>query len=127
MTAQELYDQIVLNMGIAPADAGAYDTIILGQINAILAQTFSLENNNRAFKGLTELTVIPTISALSDVLTYQDNVLRNVVSWGVSQLLALTGEEYTKASAYSQIYNDNYAKERKFIAEDPTDYYGDDE
>lgn len=123
MTAQQLFDLTVNVMGITPANATSYSDVVVGQINAILAQTFSLENNNRQFAGLTELTTIPTVSALSDTLTYQDNVLRNVVTWGLAQLLALSDDDTIKAGFFETRYADGYAKERKLIVTDPTDYY----
>ena len=124
MTAQQLFDLTVGIMGVTPANATSYTDTIIPQINTILANTFSLENNNRQFAGLTELTVIPTVSALSETLTYQDNVLRNVVAFGLAQLLSLSDDDTIKAGFFETRYADGYAKERKFIATDPTDYYG---
>lgn len=124
MTAQQLFDLTVGIMGVTPANATSYTDTIIPQINTILANTFSLENNNREYAGLVELTVIPTVAALSDTLTYQDNVLRNVVVYGLAQLLSLSDDDTIKAGFYETRYGDNYAKERKTIAEDPTDYYG---
>jgi len=124
MTAQQLFDLTVGIMGVTPANATSYTDTIIPQINTILANTFSLENNNREYAGLVELTVIPTVAALSDNLTYQDNVLRNVVVYGLAQLLSLSDDDTIKAGFYETRYGDNYAKERKTIAEDPTDYYG---
>lgn len=123
MTAQQLFDLTVGIMGVTPANATSYTDTIIPQINTILANTFSLENNNREYAGLVELTVIPTVSALSDTLTYQDNILRNVVVYGLAQLLSLSDDDTIKAGFYETRYGDNYAKERKTIAEDPTDYY----
>lgn len=123
MTAQQLFDLTVGIMGVTPANATSYTDTIIPQINTILANTFSLENNNREYAGLVELTVIPTVSALSDTLTYQDNILRNVAVYGLAQLLSLSDDDTIKAGFYETRYGDNYAKERKTIAEDPTDYY----
>lgn len=123
MTAQQLFDLTVGIMGVTPANATSYTDTIIPQINTILANTFSLENNNREYAGLVELTVIPTVSALSDNLTYQDNVLRNVVVYGLAQLLSLSDDDTIKAGFYETRYADGYAKERKLIVTDPTDYY----
>jgi len=124
MTAQQLFDLTVGIMGVTPANATSYTDTIIPQINTILANTFSLENNNREYAGLVELTVIPTVAALSDNLTYQDNVLRNVVVYGLAQLLSLSDDDTIKAGCYETRYGENYAKARKTIAEDQTDYYG---
>jgi len=124
MTAQQLFDLTVGIMGVTPANATSYTDTIIPQINTILANTFSLENNNREYAGLVELTVIPTVAALSDNLTYQDNVLRNVVVYGLAQLLSLSDDDTIKAGFYETRYGDNFAQERKTNPAEPTAYYG---
>lgn len=123
MTVQELFTLTVGIMGITPANATSYNDALLPQVNTILAQTFNLENNNREFKGLTVLTSIPSVSSLSDVLTYQDNVLRKVVVWGLAQLLALSDDDVVKAGFFENRYADGMRLEGKFVASEITDYY----
>lgn len=127
MTAQQLYDLTVGMMGITPSNATSYNDTIIPQMNTILAQTFTLENTVRAYKGLTELTTIPTVSALTDTLTYQDSVLKNVVLWGLARLLALSDDETIKASFYGQQFADGYNSENKLIASEIVDYFGEDD
>lgn len=130
MTAQELFNYTVGIMGITPANATSYTDTILPQINLILAQTFELENNNRRFLNLGYdtpiypiLTTIPFLTSLSETITYQDNVLRNVVAFGVAQLLSLSDDDTIKAGFFESRYIDGQRLESKFIPSDITDYF----
>lgn len=130
MTAQELFNFIVGIMGITTANATSYTDTILPQINLILAQNFELENNNRRFLNLGYvdpiypiLTTIPFVTALSETLTYQPNVLRNVVSFGVAQLLALSDDDTVRAGFFESRYVDGQRLESKFIPSDIIDYF----
>lgn len=133
MTAQQLFDLTVGVMGIQPENALSYTPTIIPQINMILAQTYNLENNNRKFYNLTavtpiaELTAIPVVTSLSDNLTYQDNVLRKVVVWGLAQLLALSDKDTVLAGFYETRYADAQRTESKFINMDVEDYFGTEE
>lgn len=123
MTGTELFNLTTGVMGIPSANATSYVDTIIPQINMILAQTFNLENNNRAYIGTAVLATIPSITALSETLTYQDNVLRNVVVWGLAQLLALSDDDTIKSGFFESRYADNYRLESKFIASDIINYY----
>ena len=127
MTAQQLFDLTVGIMGITPANASSYNDTIIPQINAVLAMSFKLENNNRQFAGLTELTVIPTVSALSDTLTYQDNIIRNVLVYGVAQLLSLSDDDTIKAGFFENRFFEGMKNEKKLISQEIKDYYSGEE
>jgi hypothetical protein len=133
MTAQQLFDLTVGVMGIQPENALSYTPTIIPQINMILAQTFNLENNNRKYlilnesSVITELTAIPVVTALGDTLTYQDNILRKVVVWGLAQLLALSDKDTVLAGFYETRYADAQRLESKFINMDVEDYFGTEE
>jgi hypothetical protein len=123
MTAQELFNHVVGIMGQVPSNAQTYLDVFLPNLNAVLAQSFKLENNNREYYDLAILTTIPKVTTLSDVLTYQDNILYNVVSWGIAQQLALSDDDVVKTGFYSQQYAEGLINEAKMIKEDIVDYY----
>lgn len=123
MTAQELFTLVVGNMGITSANAGSYVDTYIPQLNTILSQTFNLENNNRTALGLTLLTEIPTVTALSDTLTYQDNILRKVVVWGVAGLFALSDDDTLRAGFFEDRFASYQQSESKYISSDITDYF----
>lgn len=123
MTGQQLFDTTTSLMGIAPADATSYQETILPQINIILAKTFNLENNNRAYKSLALLTSIPELTALSQTIDYQQNVLMNVVVYGLAQLLALSDSDTINAGFFETRFADGMRNESKLIASDIEDYF----
>lgn len=127
MTAQELFTLTAGLMGITQNNALNYGDTILFQMNTILSQTFKLENNNREFLGLTKLSSIPTVSSLSDTLTYQDNVLRNVVVFGLAQLMSLSDDDVLKANFFEGRFIDAMKEESKAIRTDVEDYFSPEE
>ena len=123
MTAQELFNHVVGIMGQVPSNAQTYLDVFIPNLNAVLAQSFKLENNNREYYDLTILPIIPKVKTLSDELTYQDNILYNVVAWGIAQQLALSDDDVVKTGFYSQQYAEGFLNEAKMIKEDIIDYY----
>lgn len=123
MTAQELFDLSLSLMGLTSTEAQISESIYFSNLNIILSQTFGLENVNREYKELDVLTTPQVVSALSDVLTYQDNVLKNVVVFGVAQLLAMNDDDYDKSGFFEQRYADGMNREDKTVSSDIIDYY----
>lgn len=123
MTVQELFKLTVGIIGVTANNATSYLGTLVPQVNTILAQTFELENNNREYLGLELLTEIPEVTSVSDILTYQDNVLRKVVVWGLAQLFALSDDDVVKAGFFENRFVDYMKLESKFIETDITDYY----
>jgi len=123
MTVQELFKLTVGIIGVTANNATSYLGTLIPQVNTILAQTFELENNNREYLGLELLTEIPEVTSVTDILTYQDNVLRKVVVWGLAQLFALSDDDVVKAGFFENRFADYMKLESKFIETDITDYY----
>lgn len=127
MTAQQLFDLAVGRMGISPANATSYNDTIVAQINTVLAETFSLENNVREFKEVAVLTTIPEITLLTDVLTYQDEVLKNVCAWFLCQQLAVSDGEFALSNYFGDKYEQGKKMTKKFISSEIKDYYSGEE
>jgi hypothetical protein len=124
MTAQQLFDLCVGIPGVESSNADSYVPTFLFQLNTVLAETYKLENNNRDYLGIAALTSIPLVTLLSDTLTYQDNILRNVVVWGVLTHLQLSDDEVVKTGFYNNKYADGQRIEMKIIPMDIVDEYG---
>ena len=127
MTAENLFDLIVGTMGLMPSNASTYRETYIPTLNTILSQTLGLENVNREYKGLTLLEESQKVTSLSDELTYQDNVLRNVVAFGVAQLFALSDDDTLRSGFFEQRYADGMNQEDKTIMGDIKDWYGNEE
>lgn len=127
MTAQNLFDLIVGTMGLLTSNASTYQEIYLPNLNTILSHTFNLENVNREYKGLALLEESQKVTTLGDTLLYQDNVLRNVVLFGVAQLFALSDGDTLRSGFFEQRYADGLNREDKTIMSEIVDYYGGEE
>ena len=127
MTAQQLFDLTVGLMGITPANATSYADVIIPQMNTILTETFNLENTYRQANDIAVLTVIPTVTALTDVLTYQDSVLRNAVCYGIAQLLSVSDGEFAMANFFSDKYESGKRLAKRIVQTEIKDYYSGEE
>jgi hypothetical protein len=123
MTVSELFTLTIGMMGMNADNASTYAGPFLQQLNMILAQTFKLENNVRLYNELALLTTIPRVTATTDTLTYQDELLFNVVPWGVAQLMSLSDDDTIKAGFFGMRYSDEANRASRFIRGDITDYY----
>jgi hypothetical protein len=123
MTVSELFTLTIGMMGMNADNASTYAGPFLQQLNMILAQTFKLENNVRLYNELALLTTIPRVTATTDTLTYQDELLFNVVPWGVAQLMSLSDDDTIKAGFFGMRYSDEANRASRFIRSDITDYY----
>lgn len=110
-------------------NATSYEAAIIPQINAILAKTFKLENNNREYKNLTLetplpiLTTVPVIDSLTDTIDYQENVLYNVVAYGIARFMALSDKDTTSAGFYETAFADGMNSESKLIPSEIEDFF----
>ena len=122
MTGQQLFDLAVGRMGISPSNATSYADTIIPQINTILAEDFTIENNVREYNAIAVLTVIPQITALTETLTYQDDVLKNVVTWGLCQQLAVSDGEFALANYFGDKYEAGKRMTKKLVATEIVDF-----
>lgn len=127
MTAQQLFDLTVGRMGISPSNALSYSDTILAQINAVLAENYTLENNVRRYNSIALLTSIPEVASLSETLTYQDEVLKNAVAWGLCQQLAVSDGEFALANYFGDKYETGKRMTSKMISTDIVDYFAGEE
>jgi hypothetical protein len=111
-------------MGMSTANATTYEAPFIPQLNVILSQCYNLENNVREYGSVALLTAMPSVASLADALTYQDEVIRNVLVWGVAQLMALSDDDTVKAGFFGMRYAEEFNKASKFIPSPVTDFYG---
>lgn len=124
MTVQQLLNMTLGISGITPANGVSYLDTVVSQVNVLLAQNFDLENNNRLFLGMDELTSIPQVTALTDTIPYLNNIVTRVLVWGLAQLLSLSDDDVVKAGFFENRYGDAIILEGKFVNTDIEDYFG---
>jgi hypothetical protein len=75
MTAKELYESAKALM-FEKKSSRDYDNYYIPWINALLSETFEINNQLRVFNGKEKLAEIPSVSTEKDELTYEDKMLR---------------------------------------------------
>lgn len=123
MTVQQLFDLTIGMMGMNASNASTYLETVIPQVNTVLANCYNLENNNRTFKKVALLTAIPTVTSLSDTLTYQEEIQRKVMIWGLAELFALSDDDTLRATVFSIRFSDAVREMSKLIPSDIEDYY----
>lgn len=126
MNATELFEYTVEVMGQNVGNSSTYSDIYLSNLNMILADTFKLENNNREYLGLDKLTQYPVITDITTTIPYQENIVRNVLVWGLARQFALSDENTMTSGYYAQNYADMYNSENKALRKEIIDYYSTD-
>lgn len=107
MTANELFNQVLAVMSENKSNSSGYSEFFVGMTNQVMAELFPMENSYRQSLGLDGLKEVPVITKMEDVIPYQDNIVRNVMVWGIATLLALGDEENMKAGFYDNKYQTN--------------------
>lgn len=126
MTVQDLYDDALALSKMASEDADDYTPFVLRHVNFILADLFEIENGQRDKAGVAAITEIPTVSDLTDEIIYQDVLTRNVMPYGLIELLVLN-EDNPSIGFYHQKYEDGKSKYDVFTVGSVEDYYGETE
>lgn len=125
MTANDFFSYCVNLMGNTIAQSADTQDYFLNCTNAILQETLPYENAYRISKGQTELTQAKTLSSLADDMTYHDEVIKNIVLWGVATLIALADDDTIKAGFFDSKYQYNRNSYSIANYEDIKDIYAD--
>lgn len=103
MTGIDLINSAIALMGETdPTDYTAYATPL---INLVLAETFDLNNNLRAAKSEEVLTAIPAITAVTDNIAYENELLPRVLPLGLVCRLYVDEGNTSILSMYKQEYD----------------------
>lgn len=122
MTGQEIYNTALQLMG--ETTDKYYEQSALACINAILSETFEIENNIRRANG-TELLDEPTaITSLRDEVIYSKTLLRAAIPYGVACRLSLSDGDMSRTAWLQNLYNDAAQSCRKVIVTAIEDVYG---
>jgi hypothetical protein len=69
-------------------ESGKLTRTVVASANRMLADLFAINNDLLTLSGGAEMSVIPTVAALTDVLTYQDVLVRDVMVNGLAADIA---------------------------------------
>lgn len=109
-TAQQIYD-ITLGLMIETETSSTdYKNNYLPILNTVLSECLSQENNLRYRDGMSELTEAPTIQTTEETIPYHDELVRNVLPYGIGMFFFLGDDELERATFFSSKYDENKSK-----------------
>lgn len=89
MTAEELIQTALALKGETPETADDYRGYALRALNIILAEMLPLENQTRYAKGEAELSTAPELSAFSDDVPYDAQLVKTCGAYGLAAKLTI--------------------------------------
>jgi hypothetical protein len=83
MTVKELYE-LAKAMMFEKSTSRDYDNYYIPWINVLLSENFDINNSLLRSIGESPLDDIPTVSADTDVLPYEDRICREILPYGLA-------------------------------------------
>lgn len=93
-----------------------YDGNIIEAANLIIAETFTENNMCRIFYGKKPLTDIPLMTSLESDVPYEEELLREVLPYGIAALL-LIDDDLSKHALYANKYDNARVLHQKIVDE----------
>jgi len=101
MTGNELLNK---TLAIINEDRADYLNIALECINTLLSDTFNINNIILEAAGDAPLAAIPTISALTDTIPYDDSLVRSAFPFGLASYLIYDDGDMGKVQYFHNMY-----------------------
>lgn len=106
-TAQKVFDITLGLMNESANNSPSFKTYFLPTLNTVLGEILEQENLLRYRDGMEELKTAPFIEDMEDEIPYHDELIRNVIPWGVGMILWLGDDELERATFFSTKYDEN--------------------
>lgn len=126
MTVNDLLKNAVALMGGDIDDLTEYEGYAIISINTMLADLFEIQNALLKSADDETLTVIPSVTAVEDDLTYDDRLTRNVMNYGLARDLGIK-DNHPATSYFTRLYDEKRSKYNVGISTQVTDDYADEE
>lgn len=122
-TAQKVFDITLGLMNESVSNSPSFKTYFLPTLNTVLGEVLEQENLLRYSDGMEELTAAPYIEDMAAEIPYHEELLRNVVPWGVGMVLWLGDDELERATFFSTKYEENRANMSAAVYVETEDVY----
>lgn len=122
-TAQKVFDITLGLMNESTVNSPSFKTYFLPTLNTILGEVLEQENILRYRDNMEELTAAPYIVNMEDVIPYHEELLRNVVPWGVGMVLWLGDDELERATFFSTKYDEGRTNTSAAVYVETEDVY----
>ena len=122
-TAQQLFNITLGLMSESANNSPSFKEHYLPMLNTVLSECLSRENSLRYRDGMEELTEAPYISTMEDIIPYHEELVRNVLPYGVGMFLFLGDDELERATFFSTKYDENKDKYSPAVYVETEDVY----
>ena len=122
-TAQQVFNMTIGLMNEDINNSPSFKTFFIPTQNTILGETLEQENILRYRDGVEELTAAPFIENMEDEIPYHEELLRNVIPWGVGMVLWLGDDELERATFFSTKYDENRTNTSSAVYVETGDVY----
>jgi hypothetical protein len=122
-TAQQVFDitlGLMIETGTSSTD---YKRNYLPILNTILSECLSRENSLRYRDVMEELTEAPNIQGMEETVPYHEELVRNVLPYGVGMFFFLGDDELERATFFSTKYDENKDKYTPAVYVEVVDVY----
>ncbi|MBQ7875616.1 MAG: hypothetical protein IJ306_10780 [Oscillospiraceae bacterium] len=104
MTVNECYEIAVSFLPEEPADNVEMQKFAVPWCNMLLAETFEQENVYRRTKGLAEIAAVPKVSAKTDEIPYNENMVRAAFPYGMARWIFRENDDVSGSHEYYNLY-----------------------
>lgn len=122
-TAQMLFDVTIGLMNDQKSNASGYTEYFLPILNTVLSECLPQENALRYQEGGEELSQAPHLESMDEKIPYHEEIVRNILPYGVGMFLFLGDDENVKATFFSSKYEENKTKYSAAIYVETEDLY----
>ncbi len=122
-TAQMLFDITIGLMNDQKSNSSGYSEYFLPILNTVLSECLPHENTLRYRDGMEELSQAPYIESMSKEIPYHEEMVRNILPYGIGMFLFLGDDENVKATFFSSKYEENKTRYTAAIYVETEDAY----
>ena len=104
MTAEDVYTAALALIFEDEQTAGDYKTFSPALINLLLPGLFSVNNAIREVRGKEPLTELPRVSAFTDEIPYEDDLVIGAMPYGLAEKLVYDDMDMDKVGYFNSQY-----------------------
>ena len=92
-----------------------YDDFLISNVNRLLVELFEENNADRVFHGKEKLESPQIVASRSDVLTYEDDIVLNILPLGLAAQFYID-DDLNKYSIFATMYNNARTLNQKIVS-----------
>lgn len=115
LTVKDVHKMAVALIGVREEDGKGERELTVPYMNILLQEALYAENSIRAANGDPELSAAPTVSSISDVIPYNDNLVRSAIPYGLAWQYQQEENNLGLASQYRNMFIEGVRRSAAFL------------